>query len=223
MPYRNQIFTNGEVYHVFNRSIAKQEIFQTKRDYARALRAIEFYRLEGTPCRFSHFERLSKEGRERFELKEKQLLIVGVEVLAYCLMPNHVHFLLKQKAENGISRFMREFQNSHSKYFNLKNTRTGSLFQAMFKAVRIEDDSQLMHVSRYIHLNPVTAFMIKPEQLEDYKWSSYPNYMGKNGENTVNIEEILALFKDSETYKEFNLDFVDYERKLAQIKHMVFE
>ena len=94
-------------------------------------------------------------------------------------MGNHFHFLIKQASDNGISKFMANFTNSYTKYFNTKHQRVGPLFQGVFKAVHVDSDEQLIHLSRYIHLNPVMGFVIKAEELKDYKWFSYPNYIGK--------------------------------------------
>lgn len=147
-----------------------------------------------------------------------------VDVMAFCLMPNHVHFLIKEIKEKGISTFMSNFQNSFAKYFNLKTERTGSLFQTMFKAVRIETEEQLIHVVRYIHLNPVTAFILKNvEQLTVYPWSSFPIYLGKQTSEIINTNEILSYFPSIDKFIQFTKDNVNYQRELDRIKHLVLE
>ncbi|MBI2326694.1 transposase [Candidatus Curtissbacteria bacterium] len=148
---------------------------------------------------------------------------VILEILGFCLMPNHFHFLLKPNDDNSISSFVRNFQDSYAKYFNTKNDRVGSLFQAMFKAVRIETDEQLLHISRYIHLNPVSSFMLKAQSLEDYPWSSFREYLGSGVYTFVNPKEILAFFKPKTRYKEFVLDQADYQQELEKIKHLTLE
>lgn len=93
-------------------------------------------------------------------------------------MPNHFHLLLKQTKENGISKLVANFQNSYTRYFNLKNERVGPLFQGVFKALRVKTDEQLIHVSRYIHLNPYSSSVIKSfEELKRYPWSSVEEYL----------------------------------------------
>lgn len=222
MPYRKIPIVAGEVYHVFNRSVAKQPIFLSSRDYKRAIDVIDFYRHKDLPMRFSYYNRAPIE--QKIDLAK----IVAestplVEILTFCLMPNHVHFLLKSMTENGIIQFMSNFQNSYAKYFNIRNQRTGTLFQPMFKAVRIESDEQLIHVNRYIHLNPVTAYILKTvEGLEIYPWSSYSEYLGiKLGFTSKDL--ILGFFKDIASFKEFTKDQVDYQRKLDEIKHLTLE
>ncbi len=139
-------------------------------------------------------------------------------------MPNHVHFLIKEIRENGIAAFMSNFQNSYAKYFNLKNGRTGALFQAMFKAVLIETDEQLLHVVRYIHLNPLTSFILKNiEDLAKYPWSSFQEYLGKSKWNIVDKDFILSFFPSLKHFIDFTKDQIDYQRELDKIKHLTFE
>src|SRR3989344_1888146 len=156
MPGRTLPLVTEEIYHVFNRGIDHRPTFITKKEYQRALLSIKFYRFVQPPIRLSRFLLLEK---------EKQALMwkaLGgserlVDVICFCLMPNHFHFLLKQKKDNGISKFLSNFQNSYTRFFNTKNQRDGPLFLNQFKAVRIQTDEQLVHVSRYIHLNPYTG------------------------------------------------------------------
>ncbi len=222
MPYRNIPFVSNQVYHVFNRSIASQTIFIDKYDYKRVLDLINFYRFSKPPLRFSHYKRLQKDQKEEFE---KTFMINRnpmIEILAYCIMPNHVHFLVRPKENNAVSDFMRNLQNSYSKYFNTKRKRTGSLFQFMFKAVRMETDEQLVHVSRYIHLNPATAYIVEAADLDTYQWSSFKDYISDIPSNT-NVEMILSRFKSRQGYRKFVLDQVEYQRELDKVKHLILE
>ena len=222
MPYRTIPFVSNEVYHIFNRSIARQTIFIDRYDYKRALDLINFYRFSKPPLRFSHYKRLSKEQKDEFE---KNFMINKhpmIEILAYCIMPNHVHFLLQPREDNAVSDFMRNLQNSYSKYFNTKHKRTGSLFQFMFKAVRMETDEQLIHVSRYIHLNPTTSYLIEAENLERYEWSSFKDYVS-NIQSNVNKEMVLSHFKSEQDYRKFVFDQIEYQRELDKIKHLALE
>lgn len=223
MPYRNIVFANNEIYHTYNRSVAKVPIFQRTKDYSRFLDVVNFYRNEKPPLRYSFFNRLEKERKEEFleALTKRDRLLV--EIYAFCLMPNHFHFLLKQLRERGIADFMRNLQNSYAKYFNLKYKRSGSLFQALFKAVRIETTEQLLHVSRYIHLNLVSSFIIKLGELENYPWSSFGEYMGLQRFPFANTTFILENFRSPAQYKEFIYDQADYQRALERIKHLALE
>lgn len=222
MALRRVPIVAGEVYHVFNRSVGSQQIFFTDRDYQRCIEVIKFYRFENPSLRFSFYNRLPKDQREQFmsELEETGKHLV--EIICFCLMPNHVHFLLKNLKDNGISKFMANLQNSYAKYLNTKTNRTGTLFQQNFKAVRVESDEQLIHVCRYIHLNPVTAYLIKIEDLENYRWSSYPDYI-QNSSSFIQKDLVLDQFKSVESFKKFVHDQVDYQRKLGRIKHLTLE
>lgn len=224
MPLRKIPIAAGEIYHVFNRSVARQPIFLTINDFKRAIECIKFYLHGNLPLRFSHFNRLPVEQKDQIIKKIDDCPQI-IEILSFCLMPNHVHFLLKSLTDNGIIKFMSNFQNSYAKYFNLKTNRNGTLFQPMFKAIRIETDEQLIHTSRYIHLNPLTSYIVKSiEDLEGYHWSSYPIYCNANSSpNFITKEPVLSFFKNISDFKKFNADQVDYQRKLDEIKHLTFE
>lgn len=142
-----------------------------------------------------------------------------VDIICYCLMPNHFHLLLKQVAENGISKFISQISNSYTKFFNTKNKRIGPLLQGAFKAVLIENDEQLLHVSRYIHLNPVVSGIVNT--LEKYPWSSYQEY--KIGSIFCKTEEILSFFKTKTEYLEFLNDQIEYGKSLEFIKHNLLD
>ncbi len=222
MPGRITPLVTDEVYHVYNRGINKQPTFNTKKEYQRALLAIKFYKVSNPPIRLSKFLELDKE-REAQILKIIDQAEKLVEIICFCLMPNHFHLLLKQKLENGISKFMGNFQNSYTRYFNTLNERDGSLFLDQFKAKRIETDEQLIHVSRYIHLNPHTGFIIKTlKELEEYSWSSFPNYIGGNN-GFLEPEIVLDMFGNKDKYKQFVFDQADYQRKLKIIEHLTME
>lgn len=227
MPVRQTIFAQDQIYHIFNRGVASQTIFLSQRHYSRFLQLIDYYRFANTPVSFSHLMKTPTEIKQQvFEnlIKENKLQI---EVLSFCLMPNHFHLLLKQILEKGIVKFMGNVQNSYVKYLNIKEKRVGPLFQSAFKAKIIETEEQLLHVSRYIHLNPVTAYLIKQEKLIEYPWSSLSSYLNNNNifpkKLFVNTKIINIFFKTQENHKEFIFDQVEYQRELAKIKHLVLE
>lgn len=224
MPHRKTPLVTEQIYHVFNRSVARQPIFLTDTNYKRALSVLEYYNFSKPSLRFSHFNRLPLAQKDEFLKNLKNSGKPCIELLAFCFMPNHVHFLIKEIMENGISTFMRNFQNSYAKYFNLKTDRTGTLFQAMFKAVRIETDEQLLHIARYIHLNPITSFVLKDiEELMIYPWSSFPVYLGKQTLDILNTEMVLNFFPSLKHFIDFNKDQISYQRELNRIKHLLLE
>lgn len=223
MPYRHIPFITGEIYHIFNRSIAKQPILKRKNDYERIYNLIDFYRFNKPKLRFSHYNRLALKERKEFldNLYSSDKLL---DISAFCLMPNHIHLLVKQNKENGITTFMSNIQNSYAKYFNTKNKRTGALFQSMFKSVRIESDEQIIHTARYIHLNPLTSYVLKDiNKLENYPWSSFYNYMKKQSSGFIDKEVIMGYFSSPAEFEKFTLDQIEYQRELEKIKHLMLE
>lgn len=223
MPRRKIPLANGEYYHIFNRGVNKIPIFNNASDYKRVILATRYYSSAHTPMRLSRFLKLSNEKRANYWLEIKNLPKL-ISIISYCFMPNHFHFLLKQKLDRGISKFIKYLQASYALYFNTKYERIGPLLQGQFKAVRIEDDEQLLHVSRYIHLNPYTSYILTDiKELEAYPWSSFPDYLGKSETKICSTDEVLSFFRDKEKYKEFVFNQADYQRKLEDIKHLVLE
>lgn len=220
---RKLVFANDEIYHVFNRGVEKRPTFTDKRELNRALLTLDYYRFAKPPVKLSKFLVIPKDQQGKFLENIKKEFEKLVEIICFCLMPNHFHFLLKQKMDNGISTFISNLANSYTRFFNTKHERIGPLFEGIFKAVRIESEEQLIHTSRYIHLNPVSSFLIEPEDLETYQWSSYPEFLGLSDKNLVTKDLILNLFSSIEAYKKFVLDQVDYARRLGLIKHLTLE
>lgn len=223
MPARFTPLVTDQYYHIFNRGVNKQPIFEAIRDYKRALDILNFYSFN-PKLRFSKFLLLSKEEKSNFMDNLHKVNDKLVDIICFCLMPNHFHLLLNQMKDNGISKFMANLQNSFTRYFNTKHERIGPLLQGQFKAVLIEDDNQLLHLSRYIHLNPYSSYIVKNLGiLEEYPWSSFPEYLGRTAIEICNKNVILSQFKDRIAYKKFVFDQADYQRKLEAIKHLVLE
>lgn len=219
---RKIAFRNGEIYHIFNRGIERRTIFTNKREFDRAKDLIKFYKHKDIPIRYS------KVMQQPEDLRKKILEGVFrgeclVDILAYCLMPNHFHFLLKQNSGNGLATFISNFSNAYTKYFNTKHQRSGPLLEGIFKAVLVESDEQFIHLSRYIHLNPVTSSIIEEKYLESYEWSSYPEYLSINDENLVETRLVLNMFKSIKDYQEFVVDHIEYAKTLDSIKHLSLE
>ena len=213
----------GETYHIFNRSIARQPIFLNQKDYQRAFDVLKYYRYSNLPLRFSYYNRLPIEQRVAFLKELAQKGEKQVQIFAYSLMPNHFHFLINGITETGLTSFISNVENSYAKYFNIKYERTGSLFQSKFKGAHIETEEQLLHVMRYIHLNPVTSYILKDNsELEKYPWSSYTEYINQSSV-TIEPELINSFFTSIEDFKQFHSDQIDYQRELDKIKHLTLE
>lgn len=224
MAYRKHPLVNNQIYHIFNRSVDKIPIFANAWINDHALKTINFYRFSELPIRFSLFDQWSKERQSELIQKLENKLKDQVDILCFCLMPNHFHFLIKQKIDSGISNFISLFQNSFTRYFNSKKVRVGHLFQGEFKSVLIESDEQLLHVSRYIHLNPYTSYIVRGHnKILNYRWSSLADYLSENKKSFCKTKIILSLFKNKQSYKKFVLDQAEYQRSLKNIQHLILE
>lgn len=222
MAYRKTIIATNEIYHIYNRGVDKKPIFLKHKNYTRFMELMNYYRFVTCPLKFSYFKELAIEERNRISMNLVNESEKLVEIYAFCLMPNHFHLLVNQLVNFGISKFIAKVTNSYSHYFNILNDRTGHLFQGNFSAVRIEDDEQFIHVNRYIHLNPVTSYITEFKNLENYRYSSYRNYINKIDE-FCNTKETLVHFKNIQNYKKFIENQVDYARKLKNIEHLLLE
>ncbi|MDO8570595.1 MAG: transposase [Candidatus Daviesbacteria bacterium] len=215
MPYRFIPFTDDGFYHIYNRGVEKRQIFINERDFQRFLHTLYFYQYNNPKVPFSRKEALQYQGLD-FTNSPK-----FVDIICYCLMPNHFHLVLKQTANGDIHKFMQKVLNSYTKYFNTKHKRVGPLLQGTFKAVSIEDDTQLIHVSRYIHLNPYVSNLVK--DLDNYPQSSYSDYIDKTQGKICNKKPVLSLFKNPADYQEFVSGNADYAKELEIMKHLLME
>ena len=163
---------SGEFYHVLNRGNEKQTIFMEDENYQFFLRRFRKYVIQG-----------------------KQ------EVIAYCLMPNHFHLLLKETEDDRLKETMQGLQTSYAKAVNKRFQKTGHLFQDTYKKIRIESDEQLLHLTRYIHMNPVKAGLVPHP--EDWPYSSYREYAGLRKGTLPKTAIILSQFPNREAYRAF--------------------
>lgn len=212
MPSRVTPLSTGEYYHVFNRGVNKLPIFLGVYDYRRFLKSMFYYQIEGPKPRFSLFSPLIHKIDQNKKI---------VEFGCFCLMPNHFHMLIKQTKDNGITEFLGKFSNSYTRYFNTKHGRIGPILQGEFKSVLVTSNEQLLHLSRYIHLNPLASSVT--QDLDGYLWSSYPEYRGFTQTNYCNKGIILDQFKTPAGYHEFVMDQAGYSVELEWIKHHLLD
>ena len=211
------------VYHAVNKSIAKFVIFKDPYDFSRMLLAIRYYQIGKQALSLSEFIKTNKSEKDlkniapKINCKKDKL----VDIIAYCLMPTHLHLMLKELKENGISRYMNIVLNCYTRYFNLKHKRKGPLWERRFKKVLIETDEQLLYVTRYIHLNPVTAYIV--DRPEEWPHSSYREYLHEvsNREKICNYSDILTIKPAS--YKQYVESGISYQRELAKMKKLELE
>ncbi|PIS15883.1 hypothetical protein COT62_01330 [Candidatus Roizmanbacteria bacterium CG09_land_8_20_14_0_10_41_9] len=220
MPSRKDIFVNGGFYHIFNKTLDKRDLFQLKEMSQIFLHLMVYYRSCSSRIRFSHYRRLPLPTRKMIDKKIRNKKNYKVEILAYCLMPNHFHFLLKQKRNNGVIRFMSDTVNSITRYYNEKYKRSGPLFLTQFKSKRIRGHEQLLHTSRYIHLNPYSGNVLKTaKEIETYDLSSFREYITDVTVKRCDTGFILDLFKQNrKRYKEFVCANAEYQRSIERIK-----
>lgn len=210
-----------KIYHVMTKSIAGYVIFNNENEYLRMKELVRYYQVENPPMRFSYLIAWQKDQNGPVNEKDWQSKKRLVRIVAYCLMPTHVHLVLQQLRENGISIYMNRILNSYTRYFNEKHGRKGPLWTGRFKRVLVETDEQLIHLTRYIHLNPVTAYLVDRPEL--WQFSSYNEYLaeGLTEDKVCEFKHILEI-KPSE-YKKFVDDQISYQRELAAIKDLILE
>jgi len=200
------------------------KIFNSRTDYSRMRKALCYYQQAPPVIKLSRFLNVEKirPGRLGVPLPHNSGPSVRlVDIVCFCLMPTHVHVLLRQLRGKGISVFMSNVLNSYTRYFNTKYKRRGTLWEGRFKSVLIKTQEQLMHVTRYIHLNPVTAGLV--EKPEEWAPSSYREYVGMvSGRNRIcAYGDLLTI--EAGRYAEFVNDRISYQRHLARIKKLMLE
>ena len=193
---------NGEHYHVYNRGVLQQPIFREQKDYLRFVHCLYWF---NDVLR----DRISV-NREIGSRKSGGSLVA---ILAWCLMPNHFHLFLRQTCEGGISLFIQRLEIGFTMYMNKKYKRSGYLFQGKYQAKLIEHDAHFLHISRYIHLNPLD--LVEPgwgergiedrhkaeRLLDEYRWSSYQDWLG---------QEHFSPIIDGKAVREMALGIGDY-------------
>ena len=217
MPSRRDVFVNNGIYHIYSKTIDRKLVFEEKNLCFEFLNTVNYYK-SATNLRFSKYKEALN---EKIIKLEKKIIKPRVQILSNCLMPNHYHLQIKQLIDNGIIRFMADVLNSFTRYYNSKNKRKGPIFLTPFRSRQIVSDEQLIHTSRYIHLNPYSAGIVNTqEDLINYPYSSFKEYVEKNEEGICNTDEILKMFGgDRERYKEFVLSNAEHQRTLEYIKY----
>lgn len=201
MPAKNSLkqYVPGGFYHLYNRGVEKRKIFLDREDYHVFLRYLKVYLspkekiLEEIKMRNDWSD--ERKAKEILELASLSNFYNKIELFSFVLMENHFHLQLRQKESNDIERFMRALSTRYVKYFNEKNQRIGPLFQGRYKGVLIEKEEYLLHLSRYIHLNP-KEIIGRGKNLVSYPWSSYSYYLGKfSNLSWVKKDTVLSYFK----------------------------
>jgi len=205
------VLVTGAIYHIYTKSIADFVIFNNDVEFSRIKETMLYYQTKRQHINFSKF----LETKENQKIANEKL----VDIICYSPMPTHLHLALKQLIDKGISDFMKRILDSYTRYFNIKHNRKGPLWEGRFKRVLVKSDEQLLHLTRYIHLNPVTAYIVNNPI--DWKWSSYQEYISGRREGACKYGDILDI--KSEEYKKFVEDRISYQRELAKIKDLMLD
>ena len=217
---REDSLINGEYYHIFSRSISKFVIFNNSREFARMLEALTLYQFSNFDYKYSRYSDFDDKGKQLVWSKLLASNSKLVEIAVYCLMPTHFHLILKQIQNDGISKYLSKVLNSYTRYFNLKHKRIGPLWSGRFKNVLIRKNDQILHLTRYIHLNPVSSGLV--DNPKDWKFSSFGEYCEVPGSSQICFfHNLIDLSADE--YKKFVGDNIQHQLVLSKIKRLMID
>ncbi len=172
MARRKITFAQGEYYHIYNRGVNRHPIFRCDDNYHFLLHRVKRY------------------------VAQWQIVVI-----AYCLMPNHYHFVLLQAGEHPISCFLQSLFNSYTKAFNKMYDRSGTLFEGPFRAVHVTEEVYLVHLCRYVHRNPLNAGLVM--DLHDWPYSNYLEWIEERNGTLVDREFVRGHFPTPAAYAQF--------------------
>lgn len=216
MPSKNVVkdFEADAMYHVYNRGVNKMDIFTDKRDYSVFLSFLKYALLSDEANQYKDSVDTSLlTDAQRFNLR-REGLADKLELVSYCLMPNHFHLLVYQYEPDAITRLMRSVATGYSMYFNKRHKRVGSLFQGVYKASRINSEDYWQHIGRYIHLNPLDLGV----DYERYDYSSYQFFVGKAKADWVKPGLLMDDFRSIKEYEKFVRDWIPRRNDLKELK-----
>ena len=251
MPRQITQLVNDEIYHVVFRAVGDSVVFNNENDYYRGIFSIyEFNNKKQVSIWHRRQQRKAEKLKEvvlrsptpqvfavsetaKTLAEEKRDLLV--DILAFCFMPNHIHLLVRQLKDNGISQFMQKVGGGYVNYFNKKYDRKGHLFN-QFRAILIKTNEQLENVFVYIHTNPIS--LIEPgwkekgienpekviEFLENYKWSSYQDYINKKNFPSITEREfMLKVMGGEQGCKEAVKGWITYKKEFKDFGDIILE
>jgi REP element-mobilizing transposase RayT len=192
MARREVAFLSGQYYHVFNRGVNHQDVFHTEENYCFLLKRVKKYAPSNQ-----------------------------VAIIAYCLMPNHYHFLLRQDGEFPISDFVQAVFNSYAKAFNRAFARTGTLFEGPFRAIVVEKYEYLLYLCRYIHRNPLEAGLV--HHPAEWRFSNYLEWIGKRAGTLVDMDFVKDNYPNPDEYEEFVMTYTPPADTEKELRKIIFE
>lgn len=213
MAIRKEKLVQGEYYHIYNRGVDKRAIFSNKFDLQRFFQSMEEFNVE-QPIGSIYLNTFNKE-----KLRDPASKLVNF--VAFCLNPNHYHFLITPLVENGVEKFMQRLGTGYTLYFNKKEKRSGSLFQGKFKSKHINLNKYLLHASSYINLNNYDK---NGKDKNKLSMSSWEEYIGISNTNFCDKSIILGQFESINEYKKFTLEsWKETCKRKEEIKDFEFE
>ena len=191
MPYRKSTFFPGGYFHIYNRGVNRNQIFFSEEDYCYCL-----------------------------SLLKKYAETYYITIIAYCLMPNHFHFILRQNSDKSISQFIGVVFNAYVQSVNKKYNRIGTLFEGRFKNTHIDNENYILQLCRYLHLNPVKARIVNAP--EEWPYSDYNDWIAKRSLIQFDFNFISSYFKDPNDYRKYVIDYSTSEEE-RDIKNYLLE
>ncbi len=227
MPAKNSIkqYSENGYYHIYNRGVEKRKIFLDRQDYSVFLSYLKEYLLpkdEETLSKKLSNPTISPLERDNI-LKALRMNNFSdtISLLAYCLMPNHFHFMIKQAESQSIDKLMNSLGTRYTMYFNKKHKRVGSLYQGVYKAVLIDSNEQLIHLSRYIHKQAL-ALQGQALQILSGQPNSYPDYIGERKTEWIHPKEVLSFFSKANSSISYK-SFVGQAEDISLIEDLILE
>ncbi len=209
-------FKKGDFFHIFNKSIANFGIFKDFNNSRRFLQALDYYNNLSPKINLGVFLKNNPRFEPRVLLPRPSPV---VKFIAYCLMFDHYHLLVKILVDDVFSKYISDVENSFTRFFNTQFNRKGPLWQSSFKAVKVKTNGQLLHLTRYIHLNPTSAGLVTHPQ--NWQFSSYQTIITHSSLLKKFLPEITI--SRPEDYQKFVENRKDYQRKLKLIKKLIFD
>ena len=232
MPNKPREFEIGGIYHIIKRGVDGRKIFLNNQDRSRFILGLEFFNDKNSIDLWNlirgddliNTERPLSSLREKLEKQRNKTDESIIELMAFALMPNHFHLIIREITDKGISNYMQKM-GGYTNYFNKQYDRSGSLFQSVYKSIKIKNEAQLFAVFNYVHTNPVELIetLWKKQQVKNpnkannflenkYKWSSYRDYIGiPFFPNVINREFFLEFFGGEENCKKEVEDWIRFK------------
>ena len=215
MEGRKNLFKSGTFWHLCNKSIANYGIFKDPNNSQTFIETLDYYNSIDYKNRFSVAKENKSYVYNNLLIPKKNSII---KVLTYNIMPDHYHLVIKVMQNDMVSKYINDIENSYSHFFNNKFNRKGPLWQTHFQSVLIKTNEQLLHVIRYVNLNPVTAGLV--DKPEDWPFSSFRD-ITSDPKFLRDLTEISI--RNPRSFQKFVEDNIDYQKKLKSIKKLLLE